>query len=66
MLFRSWGAFIYDAKKDVVKMEVPVDTSQESVEVCTAYFEKSNNGFNLNVLWDNVKAVLPIYLNKKD
>ena len=62
----TWGAFIYDAKKDVVKMEVPVDTSQESVEVCTAYFEKSNNGFNLNVLWDNVKAVLPIYLNKKD
>ena len=62
----TWGAFIYDSKKDIVRMDIPVDTSQESVEVCSAYFEKSNNGFNLNVLWDNVKAVLPIYLNKKD
>ena len=60
------GAFIYDTKKDVVKMDVPVDTSQDSVEACTVYFEKNNSGFNLNVLWDNVKAVLPIYLNKKD
>ena len=62
----TWGAFIYDTKKDVVKMDVPVDTSQDSVEACTVFFEKNNSGFNLNVLWDNVKAVLPIYLNKKD
>ena len=58
--------FIYDEKKDVVRMDIPVDTSQESVEVCTAFFEKKNSGFNLNIQWDNVKAVLPIYLNKKD
>ena len=38
----TWGAFIYDSKKDIVRMDIPVDTSQESVEVCTAFFEKKN------------------------
>ena len=60
----TWGAFTYDSKKDLVKMEVPADTTQEITEVCTLYFEKNDKSINLNILWDSVKVAMPFYLNK--
>ena len=61
----TWGAFIYDSKKDLIKMEVQADTTQETTEVCTIYFEKNDKAINLNIMWDNVKVALPFYLKKK-
>ena len=60
----TWGAFTYDSKKDLVKMEVTADTTQEITESCTVFFEKNDKAINLNIMWDNVKVILPIFINK--
>lgn len=57
-----WGAFKYDAKKDVERVEVPVEKSGESVEALTMVFEKSNGGMNLVIAWEQVRVSLPISL----
>ena len=55
-----WGSFKYDAKKDVVRIEVPVQIINPSVEEMAMIFEKSLNGTNLIIAWDNIKVSLPI------
>lgn len=56
----TWGAFKYDAQKDVLRITVPVQILNEVVEALAMSFEKTDNGCNLIIAWDNVKAVLPI------
>ena len=56
----TWGHFKYDAKKDVVRIEVPVQRTVESHEVLGMTFEKTSTGYNLIITWDNVKVALPI------
>ena len=58
----TWGSFKYDAKLDVVRIDVPVEKQAETAETFTMFFEKSKSGFALSALWDNVKVSLPIYL----
>ena len=58
----TWGSFGYDAKKDVAKVSVPVQALTDAVELFTIGMDKINNGFNLNISWDNTKVSLPIYL----
>lgn len=55
-----WGAFKYDAKKDVVRTEVPVQYISPAVEDLAMVFEKSLTGANLIIAWDNIKVSLPI------
>ena len=55
-----WGNFIYDIKKDVLRINIPIEKNTETVEAMTMYFEETKTGCNLNILWDDVKAVLPI------
>jgi hypothetical protein len=55
-----WGAFKYDPKKDVVRVEVLVQKNNEGVEALTMVFEKATAGINLIVAWDMVKIALPI------
>lgn len=57
----TWGSFKYDAKKDLLRISVPVQKT-DTVESLAMSFEKSANGFGLVVAWDTVKAVLPISL----
>lgn len=61
----SWGSFTYDAKKDVIRTDVPVEKSNEIAESFTIYFEDTRNGGNMIFLWDDVKAVLPITVTGK-
>lgn len=58
----TWGAFEYDAKKDVVRVKVPVQKLPQPVEVYTMDFIKSANGADLQMSWDDVTASLPIGL----
>jgi hypothetical protein len=58
----TWGAFKYDASKDVARAEVPVETTTDAIETLSMAFNKSANSFNLVVAWENVKASLPISL----
>ena len=58
-----WGSFAYDVKKDVVRMDVPVAKQPTITEALVMLFEKApNNGFNLSVVWDDVKISLPVSL----
>ena len=56
----TWGAFKYDIKHDVVRMDVPVQDTDQLMESLTLYFEKSARGANLVMAWDRVKVVLPL------
>jgi hypothetical protein len=58
----TWGAFKYDAQKDVLRTTVAVQKLNESVESLSMAFEKIDNGCNLVIAWDNIKTSLPIFI----
>jgi hypothetical protein len=55
----NWGSFIYRSEKDVARVDVPVQRSNENTEAFTMYFE-SNGGNKLVMMWDDVKVAIPI------
>ena len=57
-----WGSFTYDSKKDVLRTDIDITKVADSVEAFTMYFEEAKTGANLIMLWDDLKAVLPIAL----
>ena len=57
-----WGAFKYDSKKDIVRVDVPVEKTEELVEALAMVFEKSTSGANLIITWEQIKVTLPISL----
>ena len=55
-----WGAFKYDAKKDVLRTDVPVQKQTDTVNIFTIVFEKNNsNSANLVVSWEDVFVKMP-------
>lgn len=55
-----WGAFKYEASKDLVRVTVPVKELEKPVDPLTIGFEKNKTGANLVVAWDTTSATLPI------
>jgi len=58
-----WGSFTYDSKKDVLRADADIDRNTEPVEAFTIYFEETKMGANMIILWDDIRAVLPISLS---
>jgi hypothetical protein len=58
----TWGSFKYDEKKDLLRVKVPIEKGQPPVDAFTLFFEKAGAGANMVVMWDDVKASLPIAL----
>ena len=58
----TWGAFKYDSKKDVLRLDVPVQKTDEVVETMSMLFDKSATGISLIIAWEQMKATLPITL----
>jgi hypothetical protein len=58
----TWGQFKYDMKKDIVRVDLPVQKMQEVVESMAMTFEKSTTGMNLVIAWDTIKVALPVTL----
>jgi hypothetical protein len=58
----TWGAFKYNAQKDVLRTSVPVQKTSEPMESFAMWFEKTDTGCNLVTGWDVVKVSLPISL----
>jgi hypothetical protein len=56
----TWGTFKYSLKKDVVRVEVPVQKTDAPVESLSMMFEKTTDGIQLVIAWDAVRVVLPI------
>lgn len=57
-----WGAFKYDEKKDVLRVDVPVQKSTTPVEPFSLSFVKSANGADLIMAWDDAMVSLPLAL----
>jgi hypothetical protein len=58
----SWGAFKYDEKKDVARIDVGLQKQAEAVEYFVMAFEKSTTAINLIIAWDDVKIEMPFSL----
>lgn len=58
----TWGAFKYDEKKDLVRIDLPIEKLEVPVEAFSMVFEKAAKNINLVIAWDTVKVTLPIYL----
>ncbi len=58
----SWGSYSYNAKNDVLRVDIAVEKNAENVEAFTAYFDENKTGANLVFMWDDVKTQLPIFL----
>jgi hypothetical protein len=58
----TWGSFKYDIKKDLVRVELPVQKNEAVVESLSMMFEKAAVGCNLVIAWDNNKISLPVTL----
>ena len=56
----TWGSFKYDLKKDLVRIDIPVQKQTEVTEEFVMAFEKSATGANLIIAWDDVKVNLPV------
>ena len=55
----TWGLQI-DSTKDVFQFEIPVTKTMFPYEYFTMEFEPAEPGLQLSMMWDSVKAVLPI------
>jgi Protein of unknown function (DUF2911) len=60
-----WGAFKYDAAKDIVRADIPVQKQAEPLEAFTMFFEKTATGFVLTAAWDNALVSLPLAVSDK-
>jgi hypothetical protein len=49
-----------DTAKNILKTDIPVETTAEDIEYFTMVFQKSLTGADLLMAWGNLKAVLPI------
>lgn len=56
----SWGAFIYDQKKDVLRTDIAVQKLPEPIEPFSMSFSKSEKGADLIIAWEQVSVSLPI------
>jgi Protein of unknown function (DUF2911) len=56
----TWGAFKYNAKKDIIRATASVQKLDAVVESLSMAFEKTTGGYNLIIAWDNIKAILPV------
>jgi hypothetical protein len=56
----TWGSFKYDPKKDIAKVEVPVQKTDAIIEALSMIFEKTSSGCSLIIAWDNTKVSLPV------
>lgn len=55
-----WGAYTYNERNDVVRVDVPVKTATEPLEVLSMTFTPQTEGANLVIGWDKVIVELPI------
>jgi len=61
----TWGAFLYNPKKDAVRIEQVAEKTAVPAEYFSLYFENPQPGpYNLVMQWDSVKVRLPMTVGK--
>jgi len=58
----TWGSFKYDEKRDLVRIDLPVQKQNEVLDSFAMAFEKVLTGYNLVIGWDDVRVSLPIVI----
>ena len=56
----TWGAFVYNQSKDVVRTKVNVTQLATPVEPFSMAFTKTSTGANLVIAWEKISVALPI------
>jgi len=60
-----WGSYNYNAKQDLTRFDVPVQTLTDVVyEAFTIQVDQKNKVADLLFMWDKVKVVVPIQFNE--
>lgn len=61
----TWGAFAYDEKKDVVRMEVTPQYSSNVLENLAVYFDECGSScYSINLMWENTQLSIPFQVAK--
>jgi len=60
----SWGLHP-DATKDIARFSIPVKQTSSRLEYFTIVFEKTDNGADMIMAWDNLEARLPVAFTAK-
>lgn len=55
-----WGAYNYNPQKDVLRFDVPVQSTDKIYEPFTIIFDHRNEVADLLLLWDKTKVSIPI------
>lgn len=61
----TWGSFKYDPKKDIARVDVPVQKTPETLEDLGMFFTKTGDGFALTAGWENAMVSIPMKINPK-
>lgn len=57
----QWGAFTYSDKFDVIRIEAPVFKNETVVEKFTISFNEMEKALEMQLAWDNIKVLVPIF-----
>lgn len=60
----QWGAFSYNAAKNILTTDVPSTTIKELYEAFTIKFDETKTGAELHLLWDKTKVTVPLLFEK--
>jgi hypothetical protein len=55
----TWGSYYHKESNDLVRVTVPVTTSEKSLEAFSIAFEESDNGLTMHLGWDTVRVAVP-------
>ena len=60
----QWGAFDYDEQLDVLRVQVPEQSTDEIVEQFTIGFVETDSLVNMELRWDNTLVSVPFSLEQ--
>lgn len=56
----QWGAYQYDEKKDVIRVEVPASKAPETIEAFSIMFKTVEGGAHMVLAWDDTQVEVPV------
>lgn len=60
----TWGAFVYDEKKDLLRTDVPVQKLADTLDVFSIELTKTEKGAAMTIAWENVSVTIPIEIKE--
>ncbi|GAB1858623.1 DUF2911 domain-containing protein [Flavobacteriaceae bacterium MHTCC 0001] len=54
-----WGSYFYDKTNDVARLDVPVSSSDDSLEAFSIAFTKADDGVHMHLGWGTTRVAVP-------